>query len=74
MLEYWLWSGFISAMTHRGYQIYSYPPKDAAKEQFWAKFGLAGHTNNPVKAAKWARHGLAGVITDYPDRYKGATK
>lgn len=26
--------------------------------------------DNPVKAAYWARHGLAGAITDYPDRYK----
>jgi len=26
--------------------------------------------NDPVKAARWAQHGLAGVITDYPDRFK----
>lgn len=26
--------------------------------------------NNPVKARRWARWGLAGVITDYPDRFE----
>jgi glycerophosphoryl diester phosphodiesterase len=25
--------------------------------------------NNPKKAEQWARHGLYGVITDYPNRY-----
>lgn len=25
--------------------------------------------NNPVKARRWAKHGLAGVVTDYPDRF-----
>jgi glycerophosphoryl diester phosphodiesterase len=26
--------------------------------------------NNPAKARRWAKYGLAGVITDYPDRFK----
>ena len=26
--------------------------------------------NNPHKAKRWARYGLYGVITDYPDRFK----
>lgn len=26
--------------------------------------------NDPAKARRWARHGLAGVITDYPDRFE----
>ena len=26
--------------------------------------------NNPTKVKKWAKHGLAGVVTDYPDRFK----
>ncbi len=26
--------------------------------------------NDPAKAAHWAKSGLAGVITDYPDRFK----
>lgn len=25
--------------------------------------------NNPDKAKKWAKHGLFGVVTDYPDRF-----
>jgi glycerophosphoryl diester phosphodiesterase len=33
----------------------------------WQLYGYA--MNNPKQAAKWARHGLAGVITDYPDRF-----
>lgn len=26
--------------------------------------------NNPKKARRWAKYGLAGVVTDYPDRFK----
>lgn len=26
--------------------------------------------NDPAKARRWARHGLAGVVTDYPDRFQ----
>jgi glycerophosphoryl diester phosphodiesterase len=26
--------------------------------------------NDPAKARRWAKHGLAGVVTDYPDRFK----
>jgi len=25
--------------------------------------------NHPEKAKKWAKHGLAGIVTDYPDRF-----
>jgi glycerophosphoryl diester phosphodiesterase len=25
--------------------------------------------NDPAKARRWARYGLAGVVTDYPDRF-----
>jgi glycerophosphoryl diester phosphodiesterase len=25
--------------------------------------------NNPIQARKWAKHGLAGIVTDYPDRF-----
>lgn len=35
-----------------------------------AGFQLCAYTlNNPQKAARWARHGLYGVITDYPKRF-----
>jgi glycerophosphoryl diester phosphodiesterase len=27
--------------------------------------------NDPKKARRWARYGLSGVITDYPDRFEG---
>lgn len=33
----------------------------------WQLYGYA--MNDPKKAVKWARYGLAGVITDYPDRF-----
>jgi glycerophosphoryl diester phosphodiesterase len=52
MNQLWLWSGFIRAVSHSGYQLLAYP------------------LNNPAKARRWARHGLAGVITDYPDRFE----
>ena len=26
--------------------------------------------NNPKKARRWAKYGLAGVVTDFPDRFK----
>lgn len=33
-------------------------------------FDLCGYSmNDPKRAAKWARHGLFAVITDYPDRF-----
>ncbi|HSW37297.1 MAG TPA: glycerophosphodiester phosphodiesterase [Candidatus Saccharimonadales bacterium] len=69
MLEYWLWSGFISAMARRDYKLYSFPPKSPLKERLFSKIGLTGFTNNPKKARRWAKYGLAGVITDFPDRF-----
>lgn len=52
MNQWWLWPGFIRAVSRGGYELYAYP------------------LNNPFKASRWAKYGLAGVITDYPDRYK----
>lgn len=35
-----------------------------------ANYELYTYTlNNPSKARRWAKHGLAGVVTDYPDRF-----
>jgi glycerophosphoryl diester phosphodiesterase len=51
--RYSLWSGFISAMTRRGYHISVFP------------------LNDVDKANKWAKRGLYGVITDYPERFTG---
>jgi glycerophosphoryl diester phosphodiesterase len=52
MNKLWLWSGFIIAMRHAGYELYAYT------------------LNNPKKAKRWEKYGLAGVVTDYPDRFK----
>jgi glycerophosphoryl diester phosphodiesterase len=30
--------------------------------------------NSPAKAERWGKHGLAGVVTDYPDRFKNSTR
>ncbi|MGC1176686.1 MAG: glycerophosphodiester phosphodiesterase [Candidatus Saccharimonadales bacterium] len=70
MLEYGLWPGFIAAMKHSGYELYGAPPGTAQKKRLFSKLGMAGHVDNPAKARKWAKYGLAGVITDYPDRYE----
>lgn len=34
----------------------------------WQLYGYA--MNNPEQARRWTKHGLAGVITDYPDRFE----
>lgn len=70
MLEYWLWPGFIEAMTKEGYQLYSYSPTNVKKERLMALLGRTGKISNPAKAQKWIDAGLAGVITDFPDRYQ----
>jgi glycerophosphoryl diester phosphodiesterase len=70
MLEYWLWSGFIASMARNGYELYCFPPKDRDKEIRYAKIGLTGYSNNPIKARRWAKYGLSGVVTDYPDRFE----
>lgn len=52
MNQLWLWFGFVAAMKHAGYRLFSYT------------------LNNPAKAMRWGKYGLAGVVTDYPDRFK----
>jgi glycerophosphoryl diester phosphodiesterase len=56
--------------------------KKIAMNQLWLWWGFiigfrnsdkqlyAYPLNDPVKAKRWARWGLAGVITDYPDRFE----
>lgn len=51
MNQLFLWSGFIKAISRRGYKLYAYP------------------LNNPTKARRWEKYGLAGVVTDFPDRF-----
>lgn len=70
MLEYGLWFGFIHAMKRGDYELYSAPAGTPTKERLFARIGRAGQTNNPAKARHWAKWGLAGVITDYPDRFE----
>lgn len=56
--------------------------KSIAMNQLWLWWGfiigfknkdkqLYAYTlNDPAKAKRWARYGLAGIITDYPDRFE----
>lgn len=39
-----------------------------AKKGDWQLYAYT--LNNPKKARRWAKHGLAGVITDYPDQFE----
>jgi glycerophosphoryl diester phosphodiesterase len=38
------------------------------KNSDWQLYGYT--LNDPAKARRWERYGLAGVITDYPDRFQ----
>lgn len=70
MLEYWLGVGFIRSMSNEGYQLYSYSPTNAKIEKWMKLLGRTGRISNPKRIKKWVGAGLAGVITDYPDRYQ----
>lgn len=70
MHEAWLWPGFIAAVADNKYQLYTFPAATTQKERAFGHFGLGKACNYPRKAKRWARAGLAGVITDYPDRFK----
>lgn len=52
MNQLFLWSGVITVLHRRGYELSAYA------------------LNNPSRAKRWQRYGLASVITDYPDRFK----
>ena len=54
MQQLWLWRGFITPMSRRGWQLSAYT------------------LNDPVKARRWARYGLYGVVTDVPDLFESA--
>ena len=71
------WSGFIA--RHRAKQVNT--TRLSMRSWFlWWGFIAAVHQsgyqlyaytlNNPKKAKRWAAHGLAGVITDFPDRFE----
>lgn len=71
------WSGVRAARRAR-----SLHTKRLSMNQRWLWFGfiramhrqgfqLAAYTvNDPVKARRWRRHGLYGIITDYPDYFE----
>ena len=67
MLEYWLWGGYIRLISRAGYELYAFPPK---KRRWWAELLLGEHTNVPARSRKWAKAGLSGVITDFPDLFE----
>ncbi len=71
------WSGIRA--THRARQVNT---KRLSMNQRWLWSGFiramqrggydltAYVLNNPTKADRWAKHGLYGVVTDRPDRFK----
>jgi glycerophosphoryl diester phosphodiesterase len=69
MLEYWLWPGFIRAITKRGYVLYSFGSVYPARARTLRLLGRSGQSNDPSRIKEWQQAGLAGVITDYPDRF-----
>jgi glycerophosphoryl diester phosphodiesterase len=56
MDQWFLWWGFVSQISKR-YKLFSYPD-----ERVFLKL-------NHTRPSRWFKHGLYGVITDYPDRY-----
>jgi glycerophosphoryl diester phosphodiesterase len=56
MDQWFLWWGFVRSVS-KGYKLFSYPD-----ERIFLKL-------NHTRPSRWFKHGLYGVITDYPDRY-----
>jgi glycerophosphoryl diester phosphodiesterase len=56
MDQWFLWWGFVRSISRR-YKLFSYPD-----ERVFLKL-------NHTRPSWWFKHGLYGVITDYPDRY-----
>jgi len=53
MNQLFLWSGFIAATKHRGYELYAYTLNDPQKVKHWVKYGLSGVvTDFPDRFAK----------------------
>jgi len=42
MNQLFLWSGFIAATKHRGYELYAYTLNDLKKAKHWVNYGLSG--------------------------------
>jgi glycerophosphoryl diester phosphodiesterase len=58
MNQQYLWWGFIRWATLHNHKIYTYP------------FPRTKLPFNHKKPAKWAKHGLHGIITDQPENFK----
>jgi glycerophosphoryl diester phosphodiesterase len=75
------WSGVIA--THRARRVGA---KRISMNQLWlwggfikamtrSGYKLSAYTlNNPKKAHRWEKHGLYGVVTDYPDLFESQKK
>jgi glycerophosphoryl diester phosphodiesterase len=57
MNQQYLWWGFIRWATRHNHKIYSYP------------FPRTKLPYNHKKPSRWLKHGLHGIITDYPDMH-----
>jgi glycerophosphoryl diester phosphodiesterase len=58
MNQQYLWWGFIRWATHHNHKIYTYP------------FPRTKLPFNHKKPSRWVKHGLHGIITDYPAMHK----
>jgi glycerophosphoryl diester phosphodiesterase len=58
MDQSYLWWGVVRNLT-RNYKLFTYPDQHVPL-----------HPTDPVRPLRWAKYGLHGIITDYPDRFK----
>jgi glycerophosphoryl diester phosphodiesterase len=57
MDQRWVWWGFVRLVTHHHYKLFTYPHRTSYLPL------------NHKRPDKWAKHGLHGIITDYPDYF-----
>lgn len=58
MDQTYIWWGLARRLT-RNYKLFTYPDQHVPLVE-----------SNPVRPMRWAKYGLYGIITDYPDRFK----
>lgn len=58
MDQSYLWWGVVRSLA-RNYKLFTYPDQHVP---LWA--------TNPTRPARWAKYGLHGIITDYPDQFQ----
>jgi glycerophosphoryl diester phosphodiesterase len=54
----YLWWGFVHAVSRRGFKLFTYTFPWHDREPY-----------NHHKAIRWIKHGIYGIVTDYPDHY-----